>query len=302
MGDYDVRLKLAFGEEGIDLMRFLFSEEISRQVNTRVLRGDPREVDFLARRSDGGLLHVEFQTASEAEMPWRMLNYRVAITERESGWIEPHVFIRQIVLYFGRTQTGMRPLLKTDEINFNFEVIDVRKAVPPGLSVDLKQSFEKNLLIALAAGKIVNRRWVANANEWRKLAWQACQFQRKERRSDCVRTVELFATLRRMESAVAEILQETLEMPLDFDIENTVYSKQLYVQGRSDGYHAGISAGLRTLRELVERKFRRAGAEDGDLIYLRDLNMDTLSALHEELEDGTSFDDALRNVGVNYGR
>lgn len=169
MGDYDIRLKDAFGREGKHLGDFLFGEQIDSYITTRLLRGDPREADLLARLRDGSILHLEFQTGNEVEMPWRMLNYRVAMMERESNWKPPLVAMRQIVLYFGLHRNSMPCCLITKEIHFGFEVRDIRSAVPRGSRVDRRNSFEKNLLIALASGRLEGRSWKTDSAQWEEL-------------------------------------------------------------------------------------------------------------------------------------
>lgn len=58
MGEYDIRLKDAFGRAGKELGEFLFGEEIVSYDIARLLRGDPREADVMARLKDGGLFYI----------------------------------------------------------------------------------------------------------------------------------------------------------------------------------------------------------------------------------------------------
>jgi len=64
-------------------------------------------VDFLAKLEDESILHMEFQSFNDTNMPWRMLRYYIAIAEK----CKTHN-IKQLVVYAGNEKLRMKPHLK----------------------------------------------------------------------------------------------------------------------------------------------------------------------------------------------
>ncbi|MGO7861643.1 hypothetical protein ACC676_08530 [Rhizobium ruizarguesonis] len=98
MSYYDVQFKQIFGSANAEIVSILLGEEITGRAPETLFRGDVRFVDFLAHKKSGGLLHIEFQATAPTIMPWRMLNYRIAIGFHSKRWKHPEVPIRQIAL------------------------------------------------------------------------------------------------------------------------------------------------------------------------------------------------------------
>ncbi|PWE55502.1 hypothetical protein DEM27_15750 [Metarhizobium album] len=301
MGEYDIRLKDAFGRAGKELGEFLFGEEIVSYDIARLLRGDPREADVMARLKDGGLLHIEFQTHSEPEMPWRMLNYRVAMMERECEWKPPFVPMRQIVLYFGFYKHSMPNALTAEAIRFEYEVHDIRGVIDGGTRVDRSLTFEKNLLIALAAGKTVGTRWIPDFDQWEELVIIAGSLPSKERRSDCLRMAEVFSVLRGAQRHVANLIARYRSMPIDVNISETTFTKEVFDQGDAHGYDRAyheISDEIEALRSSLKLRLTRSDATDTQAEALATLSFSRLIEMCKLLDGGTAATDALTEMNL----
>ncbi len=79
-------------------------------------------VDFLARLEDESILHMEFQSFNDTNMPWRMLRYYTAIAEK----YKTHN-IKQLVVYVGNEKLRMKSSLKIKNLVFKYEILDIRQ-------------------------------------------------------------------------------------------------------------------------------------------------------------------------------
>ncbi|WPM31704.1 hypothetical protein IAE16_07720 [Hydrogenobacter sp. T-2] len=79
-------------------------------------------VDFLAKLEDESILHMEFQSFNDANMPWRMLRYYTAIAEKYKTYN-----IKQLVVYVGNKKLRMKTSLKIKNLVFRYEILDIRQ-------------------------------------------------------------------------------------------------------------------------------------------------------------------------------
>ncbi len=121
MPSKDIALKDIFEEVPHRLSKILSPAPIKELLPTALPSTELR-VDFLARLEDESILHMEFQSFNDANMPWRMLRYYTAIAEK----YKTHN-IKQIVVYVGNEKLRMKSSLKIKNLVFKYEILDIRQ-------------------------------------------------------------------------------------------------------------------------------------------------------------------------------
>jgi hypothetical protein len=79
-----------------------------------------RKPDFVARLSDGAIVHLELQGDNDATMVWRELEYYLLLYK---------LFGRpplQYVLYFGAAQLTMERYIAQTALQFRYTLLDIR--------------------------------------------------------------------------------------------------------------------------------------------------------------------------------
>ncbi len=121
MPSKDITLKDIFEEVPHRLSKILSPAPIKELLPT-VLPSTELRVDFLARLEDESILHMEFQSFNDTNMPWRMLRYYTAIAEK----YKTHN-IKQLVVYVGNEKLRMKSSLKIKNLVFKYEILDIRQ-------------------------------------------------------------------------------------------------------------------------------------------------------------------------------
>ncbi len=121
MPSKDITLKDIFEEVPHRLSKILSPAPIKELLPTSLPSTELR-VDFLAKLEDESILHMEFQSFNDTNMPWRMLRYYTAIAEK----YQTHN-IKQLVVYVGNEKLRMKPSLKIKNLVFKYEILDIRQ-------------------------------------------------------------------------------------------------------------------------------------------------------------------------------
>jgi len=117
----DIALKDIFEEVPQRLSKILAPAPIKELLPTNFPSTELR-VDFLARLEDDSILHIEFQSFNDTNMPFRMLRYYLAILERY-----PSSPIKQLLVYVGNRKLRMKSRLKLRNLTFSYEILDIRQ-------------------------------------------------------------------------------------------------------------------------------------------------------------------------------
>ncbi len=117
----DIALKDIFEEIPHRLSKILAPAPIKELLPTNFPSTELR-VDFLARLEDESILHIEFQSFNDPNMPFRMLRYYLAIWERY-----PSSPIKQLLVYVGNRKLRMKSRLRLRNLSFSYEMIDIRQ-------------------------------------------------------------------------------------------------------------------------------------------------------------------------------
>ncbi len=121
MSSKDIALKDIFEEIPHRLSKILAPAPIKELLPTNFPSTELR-VDFLARLEDESILHIEFQSFNDPNMPFRMLRYYIAILERY-----PSSPIKQLLVYVGNRKLRMKSRLRLGNLSFSYEMIDIRQ-------------------------------------------------------------------------------------------------------------------------------------------------------------------------------
>ncbi len=121
MPSKDITLKDIFEEVPHRLSKILSPAPIKELLPTALPSTELR-VDFLARLEDESILHMEFQSFNDTNMPWRMLRYYTAIAEKYKTYN-----IKQLLVYVGNEKLRMRTSLKIKNLVFRYEILDIRQ-------------------------------------------------------------------------------------------------------------------------------------------------------------------------------
>jgi len=117
----DIALKDIFEEIPHRLSKILAPAPIKELLPTNFPSTELR-VDFLARLEDESILHIEFQSFNNPNMPFRMLRYYLAILERY-----PSSSIKQLLVYVGNRKLRMKSRLRFRNLSFSYEILDIRQ-------------------------------------------------------------------------------------------------------------------------------------------------------------------------------
>jgi len=117
----DIALKDIFEEIPHRLSKILAPAPIKELLPTNFPSTELR-VDFLARLEDESILHIEFQSFNDTNMPFRMLRYYIAILERY-----PNSPIKQLLVYVGNRKLRMKSRLRLRNLSFSYEILDIRQ-------------------------------------------------------------------------------------------------------------------------------------------------------------------------------
>ena len=133
---------------------------------------ETRKADVLVK-TDEKIIHIEFQTQTDSKMLLRMLRYYSEIKFR---YPDKEVF--QYVIYIGKYNTSMNYKLKEHNIEYNYELIDMKKidcrdfldsdnpeAVVVSILCDFKGKDERKMIRSILERLL---KITKNENEFRK--------------------------------------------------------------------------------------------------------------------------------------
>src|SRR6266851_4179036 len=120
MGKYDATLKLLLQRWAGLTLRELTDAPIAHWHNIELPKVSTQYADLLAETTDGGLWHLELQTANDAEMALRMAEYALRVYRLFRR------FPRQVLLYVGPDPLRMEDALLGSDFTFRYRLVDIR--------------------------------------------------------------------------------------------------------------------------------------------------------------------------------
>lgn len=120
MYEYDVALKLLLQGPANLIMTALAGGPVRRWLNVELPEIRNTRVDLLGETAGGGLVHIELQSGNDPAMALRMAEYCLRVY-RSTGRLP-----KQILLYVGRERPRMMTELSGADLQFRYQLIDVR--------------------------------------------------------------------------------------------------------------------------------------------------------------------------------
>jgi predicted transposase YdaD len=233
---FDVSLKTLFRYSHGIVSRMLFGGPVVEWLN--VEQPDVRNVrvDLLARRDDGTLRHVEFQTTNEPDMARRQADYYMGF------WRLLDQHVEQVMLYLSREPLGMDPVFATPAMRYHYTIVNVREL--DGLELLASEDWADN---ELALFTRVDREAVIQMVEKRLRELQG------EEQTDALRTFVILSGILGIEDEIDRRLRMSTINLLD----NKIIGPAIR-QGLEEGRRLGRQEGLRdTLLRQIQKRFGR---------------------------------------------
>lgn len=222
-------------------------EEIPDEVQTTV----ERKPDFLKKVNDENgayLLHIEFQSKRDYEMPYRMLEYYALLLRQY------RLPIRQVVLQIGVPVSSRSAQLKTDVVRFHYRLLNLR-------DVDYEEFLSSQRPEEIILAVLAN---FQNTEPQKVLKWlleklRATVNQQSHRFEKYANQLLVLAKLRNLETETFKILQ-TMPISLGINIEDMYSFKQGQKKARRETKEE-IILNLHRLNQLTVKQIAEAVSE-----------------------------------------
>ncbi len=105
-----------------EILRYIIKIEAKNIefLNIEFQKIEVRKADVLVK-ADDKIIHIEFQNQNDKRMLYRELRYFLEIKE-----LYPEFEVYQYVIYLGKTKLNMQSRLKEHNIDYSYEIIDMR--------------------------------------------------------------------------------------------------------------------------------------------------------------------------------
>jgi hypothetical protein len=249
--DFDATLKDLFQRDRPTLLRRLSRGiRVTGFLNVELTRVEQRRVDLLVSLADGSLLHIEFQSARDPAMSYRMLEYWLLIKRQ---FQRP---LRQAVLMVGHAAGGAGDF-EVDDLRFHYEIIELQKVDAEEL---IQTGNHGDLALAVLAG--------GGDKRVREILERAAALKGPAR-DRLLLQVLILSGLRGISGKVEWELQSmSVTMPIAKHPFLARLSRQAFEEGRAKGEAIGKAMGeargeargqaigmSKVLREQLETKF-----------------------------------------------
>src|SRR5205814_1131490 len=118
---YDLVVKDLFQRDHPSLLDQLTAGKAVREIlNVELARVEERRADLVLLLSDGTILHIEFQSANDKDMPYRVGIYCLLLGQKYRRRV------RQVVLYVGQAKMRMEDHVDLGETKSAYRLMDIR--------------------------------------------------------------------------------------------------------------------------------------------------------------------------------
>jgi predicted transposase YdaD len=282
MQEYDVTLKLLLQSSALLTVRELTGTSIAKWLDVELPKVQNLRLDLLGETIDGGLVHVELQSGNDAAMPFRMVEYCLAV-HRLFGQ-----FPRQILLYVGEAPMRMENALHGPGLRFQYRLIDIRTLDGDRL---LESDEVGDNVIAILARLRDHKEAVHRIVE--RIAGLATTAK-----ETALAQLMILAGLRHL-SKTGE--QEARKMPIDLDIRDHEVLGPLIIEAEQKALQKGLQEGrqegrqvgeMTVLRRQIEKRFGVLPAWAAE--NLASLSSSALEDLSERVLDAKSVEELLK--------
>jgi predicted transposase YdaD len=277
MHEYDATLKGILTRLAGSVLARLTGLSVASWHNVELPAVRHRRADLLGETADGRLLHIELQSANQAHMARRMLEYSLAIHRKFRRF--PH----QMVLYVGNAPLRMRTHLSGPGLSFDCRMTDIRELdAEPLLDSPV---LEDNVLAILA------RR--GNDRESVRRILRKIADHPPAGRGEAIAELMILSGLRKLGSLIEGEIEQ---MPILDDImDHEVLGRERkrgIALGRAEGKAEGMAEGeRRILTGLITKRF--GPIPDWAKQHLETLTVPDLEQLSLRLFDAPTLHDLL---------
>jgi predicted transposase YdaD len=246
---YDAILKDLFQRDRPSLLdRFTGGVAIREALNTDFLAVDERRPDVLFLLVSGSLLHIEFQSANDSAMVYRMGRYAAMIGERYRDRQ-----IHQVVLYTGQERLRMSASVDLGLTKLAYELHDIREFDAEDF---LRSGRAGDYALALLAS--------GGPEKLRRILVRVSKLP-PARRSKLLSQLAIFAGLRKLET---EFRMEITNMGSALYIKDHEILREWYAEAVAKGEAEGRAKGEAEGRVKGEAEGRVKGEAEGMSVLL----------------------------------
>jgi len=241
----------------------------------KLTRTVEREVDFLydVELEDGAqqILHLEFQTANDKSMVYRVGFYHGMVSHK---YQKP---IRHVVVYLGKRKAAMRTQLHEDEIYTGFDLINVR-------------DMDTEVLLSSQVPEVILLAFLSDVKPEKREAVLRLVIQQVKKHSrsknDLSRYMEQLTILAGLRNFANEAIKIVRDMPLlqDFDITENI----LYQEGHEEGREEE--------REDVVTRFLERGDSYEEIMDFMKMTWEEIEAIDKKRKANPTTDQEQENT------
>lgn len=225
MHDFDISLKTLFRNSAAQTFWQIAGVRVTQWLDVELPRIRNPRADLLGKTSDGGLLHVELQSANDPEMALRMAEYCLGI------YAHFKIFPKQVLLYVGEPPMRMPPELHGEGFAYSYRQVDAR-------DLDGGQLLKSPQIGDNVFAVLTNLRDQAQAVQ--QIIQRISKLDSLQREVAAEQLL-ILAGLRKLTNVVEKELER---MPLTIDLMDNPVFARLYNSGRDQGRNEGLSEGL----------------------------------------------------------
>jgi predicted transposase YdaD len=210
--------------------------EVREFLNVEFSVVEERVADLVLLLSDGSILHLDFQSHNDPEMPYREGIYGLMIGKRYR-----RRRVRQIVIYMGAARIRMKDALDLGGIQVAYQLVDIRQFDAAAL---LASGNPGDFALALLAH--------GGVRKMREILRKANELPEPQRR----RVFTQMAILSGLRGASEQLTMEMNSMGVYVEIESNAFLRNIRNSALAEGRNEGrVEGGASIVRRLLQSKF-----------------------------------------------
>jgi predicted transposase YdaD len=230
---YDAVVKDLFQRDRPTLLgKLIGPAEVHEFLNSELPVVEERIADILLALRDGTLFHLEFQSANDRFMPFRVGTYGLLAARKYKRTV-----VRQVVIYMGSGPMRMRDKLDLGGIQVNYRLVDIRQFDAAELMASGNPGDMALAMLARGGGERLG-----------EIIRQACELPELERN----RVLTQMAVLAGLRQLSARFTMEVRNMGVYVEVEKNEFLREI----RDSGIELGRTQGMESLlKSQLEARF-----------------------------------------------
>jgi predicted transposase/invertase (TIGR01784 family) len=236
---YDRTIREIFQEVPTTFVKLLTNKEAKELLETKFPKVEEKEADLVVKLEDDSIFHLEIQLADDKNMPKRMLYYALLIENKHKQ------FPLQTVLYLGESENKTLNLIKTEKLEYSYEVRYI-KDIDCQLLID-SEDINDNILAILCSVKDVNQLLKRLSKKLNNLS--------EKRKEDYIRKLLFLFRLRpNLYDIITPDTKQELSMPFVIEKERDPFYKEGIEKGIEKGKLEEQKAIAISLLDILDNK------------------------------------------------